>query len=56
MLKQKKQWVLKNKELLSGDLLIAYLLRDRGVPDKSEECFFRRILSAICMIRICSAI
>lgn len=40
MLKQKKQWVLKNKELLSGDLLIAYLLRDRGVPDKSEECFF----------------
>src|SRR3989338_9696756 len=40
MLKQKKQWVLKNKELLSGDILISYLLRDRGVPDKSEECFF----------------
>ena len=40
MLKQKKQWILKNKELLSGDFLIAYLLRDRGVPDKSEECFF----------------
>lgn len=40
MLKQKKHWILKNKEILSGDLLIAYLLRDRGVPDKSEECFF----------------
>lgn len=40
MNKQKKEWVLKNKSAITGDELIAGLLKNRGILPSNEDSFF----------------